>query len=62
MRKPRPSDCTDENDEFDPECYGSAMGDYEDFCRDQELEERMEREDEKERMADHSDQDPKDAV
>lgn len=56
MRKPKYRDCTDEYGEFDFECYEEAMGDYEDSERDRELEERFERQDEKERQADYSDQ------
>lgn len=56
MRKPKRSDCTDEHGNVDHECYDDAMSNYEDAERDRELEERMERKEEKERMADHSDQ------
>ncbi len=56
MRKPKYSDCTDDNGEFDAECYDEAMGNYEDSERDRELEEHFERQEEKERYADHSDQ------
>ena len=50
----------DENDEFDSECFEEAMGQYEDEERDRYLEEQCERIDERERMADYSDQKNKD--
>ena len=56
MRKPKPSDCDDGCGEVDWECFNEAMGDFEDSERDRELEERMERQDERERYADYSDQ------
>ncbi len=46
MRKPKRSDCTDDNGEVDYDEYESAMGDYEDAERDREIEERWEREEE----------------
>ena len=60
MRRPKYSDCMDENDEFDSECFEEAMSQYEDEERDRYLEEQCERIDERERMADYSDQKDKD--
>ena len=42
MRKPKPSDCMDENDTFNSECYEDAMSQYEDSERDRHLEEQCE--------------------
>ena len=46
MRRPKTSDCTDNEGNFDSECYGSVMDDYEDFCREEEIERRWNEEDE----------------
>lgn len=56
MRRPKRSDCIDEEGNIDHECYDDAMGNYEDAERDRQLEEEMERTEEKERYADYSDQ------
>ena len=57
MRKPNPKDCDQgDGNGVNWDCFDEAMGDFEDAERDRELEERMERTEEKERMADYSDQ------
>ena len=42
MRRPKHSDCMDENDEFNSECFEEAVGEYEDFKRDEYLEQQAE--------------------
>ena len=42
MRKPKYTDCMGDNDEFDSECYEDAVGQYEDFKRDEYLEREAE--------------------
>lgn len=60
MRKPSlQRDFKNDDGSYDHEGFEDAMDDYADAERDRELEDKFEREDEKERMADHSDQDPK---
>ena len=57
MRRPRLQDCDDgDGNGPDLECYYEAMSRYEDEERDRQLEEEMDRKEEKERHADYSDQ------
>jgi len=60
MRRPKYSDCMDENDEFDSSCYEDAMSQYEDEERDRYLEEQCEIGDQiHERNHDEKDEDEK---
>ncbi len=53
MTKPKPSYCdTGDGTGVDWECYEEAMGDYMDSERDREIEEKFEREEEKENKND----------
>lgn len=57
MRRPSlERDFKEDDGSYDYDGFEDAMGDYEDAQRDREIEERFERQDEKERMADYSDQ------
>jgi hypothetical protein len=56
MRKPKRSEFDNGDGTYDHDGFNEVMGDYEDSERDRELEERMERTEERERHADYSDQ------